>query len=45
MRQRVSAREIAYGDFNVAVINHASGMNNIEQEGIEPVLLMLKDQG
>ena len=32
-------------DFKVVVIKQATGVSNIDEEGIEPVLMMVKDQG
>lgn len=40
------AREIiVLEDFNVKVIEQATGVNDIDQEGIEAELMMVKDQG
>lgn len=40
------AREIVLEDFNVKVIEQATGVNDIDQEGIEAELIMMvKDQG
>lgn len=41
----ISPREIVLEDFSVMVIKQATGVNNIDQDGIEPVLIMVKDQG
>lgn len=37
--------EIVLGDFNVMVIEQAIRVHNFDQEGIEPVLIMVEDQG
>lgn len=39
------ATEIVLGDFNGMVIEQAIGMHNFDQEGIEPVVIMVEDQG
>lgn len=43
--RKFKAREILLGEFIVMVINQVIGVNNIDQEGIEPVLMMVKDPG
>lgn len=39
------ATEIVLEDFNVMVIERATGVHNFDQEGREPVLMMMGDQG
>lgn len=39
------ATEIVLEDFNVMVIERATGVHNFDQEGREPVLMMMEDQG
>lgn len=39
------ARERVLEDFNVKVVEQATGVNDIDQEGIEAELMMVKDQG